>query len=79
MPIPPNPSANPLPSYASRTNVTARPVGFSDALRTIWRWLRGRDALTLKEQIRRAKLIEQLSAELEAEAQRANIAKGKQL
>jgi hypothetical protein len=64
MPILPNPSASPLPSYASRPSFTARPVTLASMVATIWRWWRGRDVPSLKQQIQQAKLIDALADEL---------------
>jgi hypothetical protein len=54
---------------ASRPEFAPRPVTMGEALKAIIAWLRGRKP-TLREQIKAAKLVERIAAEIEEEERR---------
>lgn len=56
-----------LSSYATRPGYAARPVNFPDMLRTVWRWLTGRQPKpTMRQRMLEVRLVERLAEELEA-------------
>jgi hypothetical protein len=58
-------SVTPLPSFAT---VPARPVSFVAMLRSVWRWVSGRQPKpSLRDRIRDERLIDALAEEMEAE------------
>ncbi len=63
---PPVPHASRLPSYASRIGVIPRPPPFAEMIKAIIAWWRGTRP-SFREQVREAKLVERLAAELAEE------------
>jgi hypothetical protein len=69
----PHPSANPLPSWASRPATPyTHVVPFTDACRQIGRWITGRKPRqTMRERQLEAAAVERLVDELEAETDKS--------
>ena len=59
-------SASPLPSFCTVVPLHRTP-SFAETVKAVWRWVTGHHVLSLREQIRDARLVEALAEELEEE------------
>ena len=63
MPILPQPSVSPLPSWASRPPTTNRSPGFAEVFAAVWGWLRGREP-DWRQRVKEQRIIDRLAEEL---------------